>query len=742
MNRKKISPNHLLMGRRFTRIILAFAFAIFYVVGTMLAAPTTYAAGVPGGNISDPVVRAVDITKPAIVRIITTLSAHLTVDFPTNTGTAMSVKFPQTGQPYQMQLFGSGAFITSHGDILTADHVVNPPADQTNQFLYQLAAQDVANYFNTHSNTFVTANDVANALTDGTLRSQSQYATPTSTVYLSTDYTGPMNTTTLDGMPQGSHVDVQKILQERSFQNGGDTAIIHVNKDDTPSIKLGDSSNIEQQDQLTIIGFPGNGDLLTDTATSVTQAIDPATGFFTSSVNKVYVSALKQGPNKEPLIQIGGNVEEGDSGGPALDSNGNIVGVVSFFVNSNGAPEGTSFLQASSTAQKLIDGLQLNTTPGTFQTEWNNAFTQYTSGHWRPAEQAMQKLQNDYPDFHAIDPFLAYATTQASKEPTTTSITSISWLIAVVLVLIVIFVLVLLLFLARRRKNSQAALPIQPASYQPAYSGVGAWSETPEASNSGAMGKINDKDETDQNTGTITDRQSAQPQPMHSVPQIPAASYNAAPSGPPSTMPNQMSPWAPQAPQRPMASYNAAQSSPLPAMPNQMSPWPQPSGAPPYGQPLPYGQQPYNPGQPARPVQGGAYQPYPAQQRPYAPYPQAPAMPWPPAPGNTPYGAQQEAPTQRRQPSPTSGAAYGQSPQGYGAIPAQPQPTPAQSQPLPAYLTPNAPTTSEDATVRASQRSTPAPAETDRALEEKKNTASSMPTPAQDQTELPTIPNE
>ena len=100
---------------------------------------------------------------------------------------------------------------------------------------------------------------------------------------------------------------------------------------DTPSITLGDSTNVEPQDQLTIIGFPGNGDIPTaNNATTLSQAVNPSIGFFTASVNKVYVSALKPYTSGAPLIQVGGNVEHGDSGGPALDSNGNIVGIVSF----------------------------------------------------------------------------------------------------------------------------------------------------------------------------------------------------------------------------------------------------------------------------------------------------------------------------------------------------------------------------------------------------------------------------
>jgi hypothetical protein len=61
MSRKEISQNHFLVLNSFKRILPAFASIIVYLYGSLLAIPTTYAAGVPGGNISNPVVRAVDI---------------------------------------------------------------------------------------------------------------------------------------------------------------------------------------------------------------------------------------------------------------------------------------------------------------------------------------------------------------------------------------------------------------------------------------------------------------------------------------------------------------------------------------------------------------------------------------------------------------------------------------------------------------------------------------------------------
>lgn len=390
------------------RILVAYMLFVAYTSNIFLPTRPAYAEAIPGGAITNSVVRAVDIAKPAVVRIITALGGQLSVFFPNNT-TAL---FPQNGGLYQIQASGTGAFISTHGDILTADHVINPPHDASlNQFINQEAAQEIADYVNVnlHPPLHWKSQDALNALNSGYFLSQAHYDTPTSKVYLSTDYTGPFQATTLQDLPPSIAADVDRVEIDSPF-NQQDLAIIHVNMDDTPSIPLGDSSNVAQQDELTIIGFPGNGDLSTKQ--------DP-TDMLTSSINKLLVSAFKHTDNGTDVIQTGGNIEHGDSGGPALDSNGHIVGVVSFDQNTD-SPEGTGFLQTSNNATNLINTLGLDLAPGNLQKQWLQSFADYTSTaptHWHKAQADFQRLATNYPQFKAVAPFLSYTQNQASKEP-------------------------------------------------------------------------------------------------------------------------------------------------------------------------------------------------------------------------------------------------------------------------------------------------------------------------------------
>ena len=451
--RLKHTPLH---QQRWPLYSMLMAFFFFFMSGIIGITPAAYASAMPGGNVADPVVRAVDIAKPAVVRIYTTIRSQVIVHFsPTK-----SVTFPQGGS-YVATLSGTGTFITAHGDILTADHVINPPHDQQlSKSLDMQAASDIAAYINQNQkpNPPVTQDQISQELISGQLASNINYGAPTRQVFLSTDYTGPLTAPDISSVPAQFQAPIDRIEQESALSNK-DIAIVHVNMDDTASIQLGDSSSVEPQETLTIIGFPGNGD--------VSQQ---PTNLLTSSVNQVIVSSIKTNDQGAQLIQVGGNVEHGDSGGPALDSNGNVVGIVSFALSEQG---NTNFLQASNSARALMQNLHLDTTPGPFEKAWSQAFNDYaatTPGHWHKAAQEFGAIHSQYPLFQAIMPYLQYAQTQAQTEGTTqsqpqrTGISPYVWTILAIVIVIVLAVVLFALVLRRRgHKGPTFAATLRPA---------------------------------------------------------------------------------------------------------------------------------------------------------------------------------------------------------------------------------------------------------------------------------------
>ncbi|MBF6589858.1 MAG: trypsin-like peptidase domain-containing protein [Ktedonobacterales bacterium] len=406
-------------GRVSSRVLLGIFIFALALLGAARAGthPAAASGRPPGGNLSDAVVREVDVASPAAVRLATIYYGHVTLAL---ARCGQQVTLPTTGPGYATGGLGSGAFVSANGDILTADHVVNIDRQSLDAELFQeaSAAQDIAQALNacyTNLPTPITASDVAAGIVSQSgIAFTTTYSAPRFLAWRDTAWSGQLASTsaTKDSILAGllSTPYMQATIIRSSDFAQDDLALLHVNLTDTPSILLGNSADVAVQDRLTVVGFPGNGDFSND-----------PTDLLTVSVNNAAVSAIKQNDNGSQLIQIGGNVERGDSGGPALDVSGQIVGVVSF--GGTDTPGITSFLRSSDSARKLITSAGIATTPGTFQTLWQQAFEDYaatTPGHWHKAAQQLQTISARYPGFQAVLPYLRYAQVQAAQEPLTT----------------------------------------------------------------------------------------------------------------------------------------------------------------------------------------------------------------------------------------------------------------------------------------------------------------------------------
>jgi len=453
-----------------SRALLSLAMvAMLVVFGSLPAAAKDRP---PGGALSNPVVRAIDLASPAVVRVATLYSAHITLS-----ACGVTASLPATGA-YTVGGLGSGAFVSAHGDILTADHVVDIDRQSLDDTIFngRQASADVAAFLNMacHPSVAVTPNDVANGIVQfNSIPFSTSYSPPRVLVWRSTGYLGSITTTStsaattlLSGLMKATYHEA-KVIKASSFDEN-DLAVLHVDLTDTPSIQLGSSSQLAVEDTLAVIGFPGNGDF----------SIDP-TNLLTPSINNVNVSALKRNTNGSQLIQVGGNVEHGDSGGPALDANGHIVGVVSFGgTDTQGI---TAFLRSSDSALELLNTANIDTTPGPFQKLWQQAFAAYsdtTPGHWRTAANQFATLGTQYPAFHGADVYRAYAENAAVGESSSLPSLNLAGLTlplplvagvggGVVLLLLLIIVILSVSRGARRRARRREALQPQATWQSP-----------------------------------------------------------------------------------------------------------------------------------------------------------------------------------------------------------------------------------------------------------------------------------
>ncbi len=118
-----------------------------------------------------------------------------------------------------------------------------------------------------------------------------------------------------------------------------DVAVLRIDADDLPTLSFGDSSTLRPGEWVIAIGSPFQFEQ------SVTAGIVSALG--RSQARQQYV----------PFIQSDVAINRGNSGGPLIDRDGEVVGINSWILSSSGGNIGLSFSIPIETARNTIDQL-------------------------------------------------------------------------------------------------------------------------------------------------------------------------------------------------------------------------------------------------------------------------------------------------------------------------------------------------------------------------------------------------
>lgn len=418
-----------------------------------------------GGNLN--YVR--DLDSPAVVRILNVVFAQVVCRGCGANGSDYT--FPNannptyTGGDYVLASSGSGAFISSDGYVLTADHVVDQDCsdnvnlpDLTNEW-----ENDVQQNFSSYG--FASQSDATNFLQsalNNNLVSASCQPGGFSKVFPSSAYQGTLNS-------PGSLVswNVTQVVQSSPFGQQ-DTAIIKVEPPhDMPYLTLATPDQIQTGEQITAIAYPGDAD-----TTSAAELFNPSnydvntlTNLITPSIDTGQITAEQHDANGTLEYETSGIAYHGSSGGPAVDDNGNIVGFFDF------TPDTTSnrvaVMIASSVAAHYAQQAGVGTPkPGSVEPAWTQAMKDfYATGpcHFGTALNDLQQIKNLHPEFAGVQSFYLTATQKQTPQACAASKQTASGPSGAVVALIILLVLLILggvgAFFVMQQRRTRAPAP-------------------------------------------------------------------------------------------------------------------------------------------------------------------------------------------------------------------------------------------------------------------------------------------
>ncbi len=183
--------------------------------------------------------------------------------------------------------------------------------------------------------------------------------------------------------------------------SGRDLALLRLEASDMPALALGDSDRLQLGDPIHILGFPG---------VVLSHELLNASAKVEASVTSGSVSGFKQDVKDQPVIQTDAPAAWGNSGGPAVTSRGDVVGVLTFVTLDAGAQggivQGFNFVIPAAAVKDFLKGTEVDLgPPSKFNTAWHAGLRQFFAGNHSSAARHFaeaNRLLPELPDVRRV----------------------------------------------------------------------------------------------------------------------------------------------------------------------------------------------------------------------------------------------------------------------------------------------------------------------------------------------------
>jgi Rhodanese-related sulfurtransferase len=326
--------------------------------------------------------------KPAVVLVIAEVSAEVTLDCGSGTQTVTPPVFRETG---------TGWFVDGRGWIITNGHVVQPAHSPPRWLVNQQAQRAVstaclpkvlAQRGITPGEKPEVEDAIKRKLLDAVLPTTKVKLTPQVTVVISS------------GVRLKAEVAKYSppVSAEPGAMSGRDLALLRVPGEVFPVLPLADNRAVQIGDPLHILGFPGV--VLSHELLNKSASLD-------ASVTNGAVSGLKEDVSNQPVIQTDAPASFGNSGGPAVNQSGQVLGVLTFVSLAPGVEvsivQGFNFVIPADAVREFVKGTEVRL-DGTskFNEAWYGSLREFFTEDYKGALRDMQRADSLVPNLPDI----------------------------------------------------------------------------------------------------------------------------------------------------------------------------------------------------------------------------------------------------------------------------------------------------------------------------------------------------
>ncbi|MBT2658765.1 trypsin-like peptidase domain-containing protein [Bacillus sp. ISL-18] len=378
-----------------------------------------------------------EFTKPAVVRVVD--YAVVSWQFTNPNDPEVIAILEQLNNQSIVGGSGSGAIISSDGYIVTNAHVVEATQkkdeDIANEAFEQVVTT-VADYFKV------------------------DYETAYNYMVKYTQYTDIKRVLKVV-LPGGDVLDGEVKSYGAPINEGKDVAVLKIEGKNLPTVPLGNSDDIQNQDNIWVIGYPAAAD---------SDILSPDSSLV-SSMNAGQISATsKKTEQGSPVIQLNAAATHGNSGGPVINEKGQIIGLLTFRGDTVNGQEvqGFNFAVPVNTVKEFVNQAGVRNTKSETDKLYQEGLELYWGGYYKHALEKFEAVQRIYPNHSEIKQYIANAEKKVDSSKTLWSdYATIFYIIDGVAGLLVLILLVFT-FTGGKSKNDAAATAALTPSADPA----------------------------------------------------------------------------------------------------------------------------------------------------------------------------------------------------------------------------------------------------------------------------------
>jgi S1-C subfamily serine protease/rhodanese-related sulfurtransferase len=339
-------------------------------LGLALAITPPAAGQVP--SLQEVILRA----KPATVLVVSEIAADVTVDCGNG---------PRKVTPAPFRETGTGWFIDSNGWIVTNGHVVQP-AHELPRWVENDQAQKAV--------VLACGAALAQALPRVELR-------PSVFILAANGFRLP------------AKVAKYSPPVAAGGMSGRDLALLRVEAAEMPAFALGRSHGLKIGDPLRILGFPG---------VVLTHELLNSTAKVEASVTSGAVSGFKQDVTNQAVLQTDAPAAWGNSGGPVINAQGEVIGVLTFVSLAPGPDgalvQGFNFVIPAEAVAEFVKGTPVDLADKSpFNERWFTGLRKFFEEDWMGAAESFREADRLQPEFSDVRRMLAEAEEKAKNPP-------------------------------------------------------------------------------------------------------------------------------------------------------------------------------------------------------------------------------------------------------------------------------------------------------------------------------------